>query len=213
MGYCTNCGQPTDNPNNICTVCSGQSNVSQSSFESNNNQRQEYNNNSMPINLNNEQSQREYWKATFDEPTIAYEQLFKDRKPENDFDLGEYRKKFNIGACLLTTTWLAFNCNFWFALIFIAILMFISSIPVINLLMLPGMIALMIYFGLKGNEIAWKTRPYRDLEHFNKNQKIWSIAGLISFGLFLILILIPIILFSSGFLLNIIHFMHSSNLC
>ena len=35
----------------------------------------------------------------------------------------------------------------------------------------------MIYLGLKGNEIACKTRPYKDLEEFKKNQKIWAWAA------------------------------------
>lgn len=201
MGYCTNCGQPTDNPDNICSACGGRT-VQQSSFD----QPQGGDNTQVAsVNLSTNGAKREYWKATFDEPTIAYEQIFKDRKPENDFDLGEYKKKFNIGACLLTTVWLAFNCNFWFALIFCAILMFISGIPFINLLMFPAGIALMIYFGLKGNEIAWKTRPYRDLEHFNRNQKIWSIAGLIWTGIFLITILVPLLLFGSAIFMSIMH--------
>ena len=64
-----------------------------------------------------------------------------------------------------------------------------SYIGLLALLPYVGFIV-SIYLGVKGRELAWKNKRWQSVEHFNRVQKRWSIAGLvivaISLGLFLI---------------------------
>ena len=175
MGYCVNCGAPTEGNNPVCSSCaslnsSNNSYNQQSSF----NQVENLNRYDNLISITKTKPQRTYWRATFDNPSIAYEQVFKDGEPENDFDIGELKGKFNWGACLFNSTWLAFNCNFWLGFFIVPILLSIVSTVTMGFGGFFAVIGLMVYLGLKGNEIAWKTRPYKNLEEFKKNQKIWA---------------------------------------
>ena len=40
-----------------------------------------------------------------------------------------------------------------------------------------------IYFGIKGNELAWTHRRFRDLDEFRSVQRAWMIWGAVAFGL------------------------------
>lgn len=186
MGYCTNCGQPTDRPDNICPYCAGES-VQQSPFQ----QQQTGGDN---FSVSGVKESRTYWEVIFGDPTIAFNQLFKGGTPENNFDISEYENKFNWGAFLGFLTWLAFNCNFWIALI---IGVALGSIPFIGWI---AAIALWVYLGFNGNKITYKTRPYGDLENFKKNQKIWSWASLALFAVSLL----PLLCFFGAMFLGII---------
>ena len=202
MGYCVNCGAPTEGNTPVCSSCASLNSANngsnqQSPFNQAEGNLNRYDN---VVSLTKTKPQRDYWKAMLDNPSIAYEQLFKEGEPENDFDLGDIKKKFNIGACFFTTTWLAFNCNIWCAVIFWFALLVVSAIPIVNFLMFPVSIALMVYFGIKGNEIAWKTRPYKNLEHFKKNQKIWAWAVPISFILVVVLAVVCSVVFGAMFM-------------
>lgn len=188
MGFCINCGSPTDRPDNICPSCAGQS-VQQTPFA----QQQGADNSSTDyVTLSKNGTKRDYWTALFDNPMIAFNQIFKGAAPENNFDISEYEKKFNWGAALGGFVWLAFNSNFWFGIlgalavcfasfivgIVFGILSFIPFLgPILTLLIsLALFVAIVLYFGLNGNKMTYKTRPYRDLENFKKNQKIWAWA-------------------------------------
>ncbi len=193
MGYCVNCGAPTEGNTPVCSSCASLNSANNNNVyaqQSPFNQANQFNNQSENLNRYDDltsivktRKQRAYWNAMFDSPEISYQQVFKEEEPENDFDLGEYKKKFNIGAFFFTTTWLAFNCNFWGGIIVWFGLLVLSFIPILNLFGFPAGIALMIYCGVKGNEMTWKTRPYRDLDHFKKVQKIWAWAAPIIFFL------------------------------
>ncbi|MBL4851876.1 MAG: hypothetical protein JKY90_06310 [Gammaproteobacteria bacterium] len=84
-------------------------------------------------------------------------------------------KGWNWGAFLLNWIWGIGNSTY------IALLMFV---PLVNII-------LMFVLGAKGNEWAWKNRLWRDVEHFKKTQKKWSIAGGI-----IVFVILPLVFFS-----------------
>ena len=69
------------------------------------------------------------------------------------------------GAFWLSLIWAVFN-NVWIGLLML--------IPVVNFVML-------IMLGLKGREWAWKNGKWLSVEHFNRVQKKWDMAGWICF--------------------------------
>jgi len=61
----------------------------------------------------------------------------------------------------------------------------------------PLTIAASIYLGIKGNELAWTYRPFKNLQHFEETEKAWSKWGLILFfGWFGFILLMFIFIFS-----------------
>jgi len=74
---------------------------------------------------------------------------------------------WNWGAFLLTFIWGLGN-RVW-----ISLLVFV---PVLNIFWF-------IVLGLKGNEWAWKAKPWPSVADFKAAQKKWAIAGLVVFGL------------------------------
>ena len=179
MGYCVNCGAPTEGNPPVCSSCASLNSANngsnqQSPFNQAEGNLNRYDN---VVSLTKTKPQRTYWKAMFDNPSVAYEHVFKDGEPENDFNIGELKGNFNWGACFLNTLWLSFNCNFWIGFVIVPFLLFIVNICTLGFGGFFASIGLMIYLGLKGNEIACKTRPYKDLEEFKKNQKIWAWAA------------------------------------
>lgn len=72
------------------------------------------------------------------------------------------------GACFLNGVWGVGNRTYSALLAFI---------PVLN-------IAMMFILGLKGRKWAWKNRDWESVEHFNRVQKKWDIAGFIALGLY-----------------------------
>jgi hypothetical protein len=76
---------------------------------------------------------------------------------------------FNWGACLLNWIWGIGNS------VWIALAMFVVGI-------IPfGGIALAIYLGLKGNELAWRNRRFESVEQFHAVQNAWKKWGIILF--------------------------------
>lgn len=74
-------------------------------------------------------------------------------------------KKWNWGAFFFNWIWGIFN-NVYFSLwVFFPI--FGLAVPFI--------------LGAKGNRWAWKNKKWRDLAHFQKTQRNWSLAGIIIF--------------------------------
>jgi len=80
------------------------------------------------------------------------------------------------GAFLLNWIWGIGNSTY------IALLMFV---PLVNIVMV-------FILGAKGNKWAWQNRTWRDVEHFKKTQKKWSITGAILVFVFLPLFVISI---------------------
>ena len=74
-------------------------------------------------------------------------------------------KGWSWGAFMLNWIWAIFNRT-WIGLL--AFLPYIGFIVAIIL-------------GVKGREWAWKNKRWDSVEHFNRVQKNWSIAGLVLF--------------------------------
>lgn len=87
-------------------------------------------------------------------------------------------RRFNWGAFLFNFIWGIFNKTYITLIILFTI--FIPFGQIIDL-------GLCIWFGIKGNEWAWKNKNWESVEEFNKVQKRWAIVALIlGGGLFLL---------------------------
>ncbi|WP_341328413.1 zinc ribbon domain-containing protein [Methylotuvimicrobium sp. KM2] len=75
--------------------------------------------------------------------------------------LPEGIKGWSWGAFWLSWVWAIFNKT-WIGLM--------ALIPLVNLVM-------MVILGLKGREWAWRNKAWPSVEHFNRVQKKWSLAG------------------------------------
>lgn len=96
-------------------------------------------------------------------------------------------RKFNLGAFFLTWIWGIFH-RVWIAL-FVLVIALISYVlsnatglfyvvqPLAGLFIL----GYAIFLGFKGNELAWKTGRYNDIETYKKTEKKWATAGTIVF--------------------------------
>lgn len=87
------------------------------------------------------------------------------------------------GAFLLNWIWAIFNRT-WIGLL--------ALIPYVGVIMA-------FVLGFKGREWAWQNKPWRDLDHFNGVQRLWSVWGaIVVFGIFGIgifaAVLIPLLL-------------------
>ncbi|MBR1776495.1 hypothetical protein IJ750_05435 [bacterium] len=91
--------------------------------------------------------------------------------PENVSD------NFNWGAFLLTWIWGLGNKTYITLLMLLTVVL--VFIPFVNLVSGIAQIALAIWFGIKGNEWAWKNKKFASVEAFHEYQKKWAIAGTI----------------------------------
>lgn len=82
-------------------------------------------------------------------------------------------KGWNWGAFFLHGIWGIANKTY------IALLGFV---PILN-------IPVMIFLGLKGNELAWKYKEWNSVEEFKASQRPWNIAGMVAFGIYMIVVL------------------------
>ena len=89
---------------------------------------------------------------------------------------------FNWGAFLLTWIWGIGNKSYITLWYFVALLF--SIIPMVGSFIPFGV---GIWFGVKGNEWAWKNKHFESVEKFHEYQKKWAIWGVISFVLAIIL--------------------------
>ncbi len=71
----------------------------------------------------------------------------------------------NLGAFWFSWIW-AFSHRLTGWGIAILVISFIPYVSIINL-------GLAIYIGIKGNELAWERRPFRDVEDFRACQRVW----------------------------------------
>ena len=85
--------------------------------------------------------------------------------------------RFNWGAFLLTWIWGLGNKTYITLLILLT--MVLAFIPFVNLVSGIAQLALAIWFGIKGNEWAWKNKKFASVEVFHEYQKKWAIAGTI----------------------------------
>jgi hypothetical protein len=70
---------------------------------------------------------------------------------------------WNWGAFLISPIWSIGN-GVWIGLL--------SFVPYVG-------IGMAIYLGIKGNELAWKSKRWQSIEQFKSAQRSWAIAGLI----------------------------------
>ncbi len=100
--------------------------------------------------------------------------------------------KFNWGAFLLTWIWGLGNKSYITLLIILTI--FLAFIPFVNLITGMVQLGLAIWFGIKGNEWAWKNKKFESIEAFHSYQKKWAIAGTILAVLSILLAITAIII-------------------
>lgn len=98
-------------------------------------------------------------------------------------------KKFNWGAFGLWPLWGFANGMWWLFIVHLA-LVFIPNVYVMKIIM-------SIYMGIKGGELAWKSKKWRNLEHFVNVQNSWNVWGIIVFVLELIITIFCFSLFFS----------------
>jgi len=77
------------------------------------------------------------------------------------------------GACFLNGIWGVGNRTYSALLAFV---------PVLNIVM-------MFILGLNGRKWAWKNKQWESVEHFNRVQKKWDIAGMITLAIYVIFVL------------------------
>jgi hypothetical protein len=63
-------------------------------------------------------------------------------------------------------------------------------------------LAIAIYLGVKGNELAWMHRPFQSLEHFREVQRIWRNWGI---ALFLLQVFMVVLILIVTILLRLIN--------
>lgn len=90
-----------------------------------------------------------------------------------DNSIPEIIKGWNWGAFFLNGIWGLGNKTY------IALLGFV---PIIN-------VPVMVYLGLKGNELAWKNKQWDSVHQFKTVQKKWNIAGLAALAIYLFVVL------------------------
>lgn len=100
-----------------------------------------------------------------------------------DYDLPpQEARKWNWGAGLMALFWLPAMRLWWLFAFYL-----ITFIVVLVLALLESTFAKLIRFGLLGfswylirygSTLAWKSRPWRSIEHFNQVQRIWLWWGL-----------------------------------
>ena len=88
--------------------------------------------------------------------------------PDIKKQLPEELKKFNWGAFGFTWIWGLAYKYYWPLTCFI---------PFIGIILAP---IYSLYLGFKGNEIAWQNSNQTTVEEFNKNQKTWATAFVIT---------------------------------
>ncbi len=79
----------------------------------------------------------------------------------------EIRGGFNWGAFLLNWIWSIGNTSCGFAVLSFVL----ALIPLVNL-------GWAIYLGIKGNELAWQSKRWNDVEHFRRTQRTWTRVAL-----------------------------------
>ncbi|MCL1853858.1 MAG: hypothetical protein FWF88_12705 [Peptococcaceae bacterium] len=111
-------------------------------------------------------------------------QLYQQEQPyqpytNQDYSLPPELKKWNWGA---------FSFNIWWGIgnkVWLSLLCFVPCMSFI----------MTIILGIKGNEWAWKTGKYKDLETFKAVQESWNAAGFIYFFVQLAIVVLVILMY------------------
>ena len=101
----------------------------------------------------------------------------------------EVKKHFNWGAFFIMPFWGPGN-QIYIAIILLLPIFSKAIIQRYTLTFLIISILLSIWFGIKGNEWAWKYKKFENIEKFHSYQKKWAIAGIV---FAIIFYLIPIL--------------------
>ena len=88
----------------------------------------------------------------------------------------EVKNKFNWGAFLLSWIWGIGNKTY-----ITLIYLILGLIPIVNL-------GILIWFGIKGNEWAWRNKQFKSIPEFHENQKKWVVWSIICWVVFIILV-------------------------
>jgi len=108
-------------------------------------------------------------------------------------------KGFNWGAFWLTCVWGGAHKAKVTNWIILAVIL--SSIPVTAIMVIGFILtfALAIFFGVKGNEWAWKNGKFTSNENFKRTERIWAWTGWI-----IVILLTAAIIYSVYYLDNFI---------
>jgi len=55
-----------------------------------------------------------------------------------------------------------------------------------------------IYLGIKGNELAWQSRQWRNIEHFKETQAVWNSWGKALFAISIVVFILYVIVAASN---------------
>lgn len=88
-------------------------------------------------------------------------------------------QKFNWGAFFLTWIWGLGNRSY--ITLFAFLVYGVALVFRVFGVFIPLSLAFAIYCGVMGNEWAFKNKTWESVEHFNRVQKRWSVAGVIFF--------------------------------
>jgi hypothetical protein len=72
------------------------------------------------------------------------------------------------------------------------VLNLVSRVPVIGILFGLVALGLSIYLGVKGNELAWRQRPFQGLEHFRATERVWRTWGIVLFVVSIALLIVGV---------------------
>lgn len=123
-------------------------------------------------------------------------------------EIAKYLRKWNWGAFLLSFVWGCFHKIYW-PLIVLAANLVVSVLPlimqgeeliiavaVITWIVHLALFVVAVYLGINGSERAWKRGVCdKNFELFKKKQQQWATAGLVCFGIGILLIIIMVIAF------------------
>jgi len=98
----------------------------------------------------------------------------------NDPALLPYVQGWNWGAFVISWIW-AFSHQLPGWGVGMLLLNLASWIPVIGFPFSLIGLGLAIYLGIKGNELAWRQRPFQGLEHFRATERVWRTWGIVLF--------------------------------
>lgn len=98
-------------------------------------------------------------------------------------------KSFNWGAFFLGAYWGFWNGATGYALTCWTLSM-ISNNKALTIIATPILLALSLYYGIKGNRISWSKKNWSSIENFEKSQERWSIAAWIVFLSLILIILV-----------------------
>jgi hypothetical protein len=136
---------------------------------------------------------QQYQQYQQDPPYQSYPgQQYQQPYPVQQYEAPPEIRKWNWGAFMFGFYW-GIGTRTWIALL--------SLIPCFNFVFI-------FILGAKGNEWAWKTGEYKDIETFKAVQESWSRAGFVSFWIFVGVLALYIIALIVGLTVFSLPFSH-----